>query len=245
MELLKRMMGEPWTVTTRGKTSDNINLDEGFIEVMAATYGGTRVGRQELDGELLEDFEGALWTRKILSAARVMPFLPGTGRGTSAAGGGGPLASLSSVGPIHPAASLRGPSPRAGEDLERIVIGVDPPASVGSGADACGIVVAGLRDEQLFVIEDASVQGLSPEGWASRVAMAAARWNTGMVVAEANNGGAMVQSVLKAADSGLKVRLVHASRGKCARADRSRSGSKKGRRSWPGTSPSWRRNCAG
>ena len=61
--------------------------------------------------------------------------------------------------------------------------------------------------------------GLSPEGWASRVAAAAARWDAGLVVAEANNGGAMVESVLKAADCGLKVRLVHASRGKCARAE--------------------------
>ena len=65
-------------------------------------------------------------------------------------------------------------------------------------------------------------RGLSPEGWANRVAAAAARWNTAIVVAEANNGGAMVGSVLKAADFGLKVRLVHASKGKCAqgRADR-------------------------
>jgi phage terminase large subunit-like protein len=69
------------------------------------------------------------------------------------------------------------------------------------------------------VLEDASVRGLSPEGWASRVAAAAARWDTTLVVAEANNGGAMVESVLKAADLGLKVRLVHASRGKCARAE--------------------------
>ena len=61
--------------------------------------------------------------------------------------------------------------------------------------------------------------GAEPEGWASRVAAAAARWNTGLVVAEANNGGAMVESVLKAADYGLRVRLVHASRGKCARAE--------------------------
>ena len=63
------------------------------------------------------------------------------------------------------------------------------------------------------------MQGLSPEGWANRVAAAAARWNTAMVVAEANNGGAMVESVLKAADLGLKVRLVHASQGKSARAE--------------------------
>ena len=63
------------------------------------------------------------------------------------------------------------------------------------------------------------MRGLSPEGWASRVAAAAIRWNTAQVVAEANNGGTMVESVLKAADLELKVRLVHASRGKCARAE--------------------------
>ena len=51
------------------------------------------------------------------------------------------------------------------------------------------------------------------------VAAAAARWNTALVVAEANQGGAMVESVLKAADDGLKVRLVHARSGKSARAE--------------------------
>jgi len=63
------------------------------------------------------------------------------------------------------------------------------------------------------------VRGLSPEGWANRVAATAARWNAVLVVAEANNGGAMVESVLNAADVAVKVRLVHASRGKCARAE--------------------------
>jgi phage terminase large subunit-like protein len=96
---------------------------------------------------------------------------------------------------------------------------VDPPAGVGEGVDACGIVVAGAKGEALTVIEDASVRGLSPEGWANRVAAAAARWNTHLVVAEANNGGAMVESVLRAADFGLFVRLVHASKGKSARAE--------------------------
>ena len=114
-----------------------------------------------------------------------------------------------------------GPSlSREGErGFDRIVVGVDPPAGVGEGVDACGIVVAGSRGGALYVLEDATVRGLSPEGWASRVAAAAARWNTGLVVAEANNGGAMVESVLKAADLGLRVRLVHASLGKCARAE--------------------------
>lgn len=68
IQLLKRIGADPWTVTTSGKTSDNINLDEKVIELLTATYGGTRIGAQELDGVLLEDVEGALWTREVISA---------------------------------------------------------------------------------------------------------------------------------------------------------------------------------
>jgi len=188
MELLKQIGAGARTVTTRGRTSDNINLDEKVIEVLTATYGGTRIGAQELDGVLLEDVEGALWTREVIERCRVAP----------------------SPQPLS----------REGErGFERIVVGVDPPAGAGEGSDACGIVVAGSVGETLYVLEDATVRGLSPEGWANRVAAAAARWGTSLVVAEANNGGAMVESVIKAADLGLKVRLVHASKGKCARAE--------------------------
>ncbi len=179
MELLRRLMEEPWTVTTRGRTSDNINLDERTIDLLTQTYGGTRIGAQELDGVLLEDVEGALWTREMIERARAQ--LPAS--------------------------------------FDRIVVGVDPPAGADEGSDACGILVCGSNGDMLFVLEDATVRGLSPEGWANRVAAAALRWNTHLVVAEANNGGAMVESVLKAADLGLWVRLVHASRGKCARAE--------------------------
>lgn len=81
------------------------------------------------------------------------------------------------------------------------------------------LVVCGRRGDYLFVIADETVEGLSPEGWANRVAAAAARWRASIVVAEANNGGAMVESVLKAADCPVKVKLVHASKGKVARAE--------------------------
>jgi phage terminase large subunit-like protein len=179
MPLLNRMIEEPWTVMTRGRTRDNINLDEKTIEVLTATYGGSRIGAQELDGELLQDIEGALWTREVIERARVE----------------------------------RPPT------FDRIVFGVDPPAGVGEGSDACGIVVCGSNSERLYVLEDSTIGGLSPEGWTNRVAAAAVRWDTAQVVAEANNGGAMVESVLRAADAGLRVRLVHASRGKSARAE--------------------------
>src|SRR3546814_10238005 len=63
------------------------------------------------------------------------------------------------------------------------------------------------------------VSGRSPEGWARAVAEAASVHGADRVVAEANNGGAMVESVLRAADMRLPVRLVHASRGRSARAE--------------------------
>jgi phage terminase large subunit-like protein len=69
------------------------------------------------------------------------------------------------------------------------------------------------------VLEDASVAGLSPEGWARKVAAAAERWGADRVVAEANQGGDMVGSVLRQADVALPVKLVHASRGKVRRAE--------------------------
>jgi phage terminase large subunit-like protein len=178
IDLLKRIRDASSTVTTTGRTDENVNLDKRFVDAMVATYGGTRIGRQELDGELIEEVEGALWPRELIERCRSVP-----------------------------------------PDCERIVVGVDPPAGVGAGCDACGIVVAGKRGEALYVLADETVEGLTPEGWANRVAAAVTRWGASAVVAEANNGGAMVGSVLRAADCPVKVKLVHASKGKAARAE--------------------------
>lgn len=104
------------------------------------------------------------------------------------------------------------------EPIARTVIGVDPPAS--AHGDECGIVVCGVTESGAAkVLADLSLGGVSPERWASAVAGAAAAWNADRVVAEANQGGAMVESVLRAADFAMPIRLVHASRGKAARAE--------------------------
>ncbi len=177
--LMRRVMAMDGLVETRGKTRDNPHLPASFVAAMEADYGGTRLGRQELDGELIDDVPGALWTRGMIEAARVKRAAP----------------------------------------LVRVVVGVDPPAG-GEGGDACGIVAAGLGADGLgYVIEDASVAGASPEGWARAVAGCAARHRAECVVAEKNQGGDMVRSVLLAAKADLPLRLVHASRGKVARAE--------------------------
>jgi phage terminase large subunit-like protein len=182
--ILKSIMVDKETVTTRGATRRNPHLPDAYVDGMEARYGGTRLGRQELNGELIEDVEGALWTRDLVERCQA---------------------------PLH---LVR----EDGEFFTRIVIGVDPPVS--AGGDACGIVAVGLgTDGAGYVIGDHSVGGLSPEGWARAVAAAAQAHGADRVVAEANQGGSMVESVLRAADCALPVRLVHARRGKSARAE--------------------------
>lgn len=180
--LLGLIKAMPACRTIEAPTHDNGNLPEDYIAYMESLYGGTRLGRQELLGEYLEDFEGALWTRDLIERCRVL---------------------------------------RQAQDERvycRIVIGIDPPAS--KGGDACGIVVVGKgADGKAYVLADHSVKGCSPEAWARAVAAAAEAWGADRVVVEANQGGDMVESTLRAADVGMPVKKVHASRGKVARAE--------------------------
>jgi phage terminase large subunit-like protein len=70
--LLKSLIKDPGTIVTRGSTFDNGgNLSDKFLESIHRKYEGTRLGRQELDAELLEDIEGALWKRSLIDALRV------------------------------------------------------------------------------------------------------------------------------------------------------------------------------
>lgn len=107
--------------------------------------------------------------------------------------------------------------------LDRIVVAVDPPASVGASANACGIIAAGAWDEgglrRAIVLADASVRGLAPQAWAHRAVTLARSVGASEIIAEANNGGEMVRAVLQAAAPEMLVRLVRASRGKLARAE--------------------------
>ncbi len=178
---LKAIIGGGETARSGGGTRDNPHLPARFVAAREREYRDTRLGPQELDGKLIEDPEGALWTAALIGDCRME-------------------------------------EERMDEErkLERIVIGVDPPASVDG---TCGIVVCGIdRGGIGYVLADASVAGLSPEGWARRVASAAEIWRAELVIAEANNGGAMVAAVLRGAEVAVPVKLVHAAEGKVARA---------------------------
>lgn len=184
--VLKRLLKAESTVQTAAPTEANrANLAESFLEEVRARYQGTRLGRQELDGHLLEDREGALWTRTMLDAGR-----------------------LAEV-----------------PELDRIVVAVDPPVTGHAGSDECGIVVAGViakgpvQNWRAVVLDDATVRAATPDAWA-RVALAAMEaWGAERLVAEVNQGGDLVQSVINQVDPLVPFKAVRATKGKVARAE--------------------------
>jgi phage terminase large subunit-like protein len=69
--MMMKVAAVPGCITSLGRTAENPHLPPNFVTHMIAQYGGTRLGRQELDGEMLEDVEGALWTRGLVERCRV------------------------------------------------------------------------------------------------------------------------------------------------------------------------------
>jgi len=97
--------------------------------------------------------------------------------------------------------------------LVRVVVAVDPAMTAGEESDDTGIVVAGAgRDNEGYVLDYRTCH-LSPDGWAREVVRAYDDWKADRVVAEKNNGGELVETVLRTVDSSLPIKLVHASRG--------------------------------
>lgn len=183
--VLKELLGLPSTVVTHAPTEANrANLAASFLEEVRARYAGTGLGRQELDGVMLDAAEGALWTPAMIEALRVEGTPP----------------------------------------LDRIVVAVDPPVTGNAGSDACGIVVAGVvygdaGTSHAYVLEDATLRGVTPAQWAEAAVAAMARHGAHRIVAEVNQGGDLVESIVRQVDPDVPLRKVRASQGKVARAE--------------------------
>ncbi|WP_082653327.1 DNA-packaging protein [Aureimonas sp. AU22] len=179
--ILKRLMAEEGTAVTRMRTGENAgNLAAGFVAAMETRYGGSRLARQELDGEMIEAREDALFDRGAIDRMRV----------------------------------------RAVPSLGRIVVAVDPPASSGRTSDACGIVAAGLGgDGTIYVLADRSRRGLKPPEWAAAAVSLYRELEADRIVAEVNQGGEMVEAVLRTVAPDVPVSSVRATRGKWVRAE--------------------------
>ena len=159
-------------------TRDNAaNLAKSYLRQMERRYRGTRLGRQEIDGDLIEDNEKALWQRDWIERLRL----------------------------------------RERPALRRVIVAIDPP--VGLHGDECGIVVASIAaDGQGHVLADRSRGKLTPSQWASHAIDAFEEFGADGIVAEANQGGEMIRTMLLRELAAAPVKLVHASRDKRTRA---------------------------
>jgi phage terminase large subunit-like protein len=181
IKLIKTLLADPLSAVSRVATVANaINLAPSFLDAIVGRYRGTRLGRQELDAELLEDRPDALFPRGLIERGRV------------------------SVAP----------------ELRRVVVAVDPPASSGPHADACGIVVAGLGEGgRAYVLADRTVEHARPLDWARAAIGAYRRYEADRIVVETNQGGDLVEAVIRQVDATVPVRAVRAMRGKWLRAE--------------------------
>jgi phage terminase large subunit-like protein len=182
LPFLKSLLADPHTRVSRMRTEDNrANLPPALLEELERVYGGTRIGRQELEGELLEEAEGALWRRAQIDALRVRQAdVP---------------------------------------ELVRIVIPLDPSVTSGPNSDECGIVPVGLGvDGHGYVLRDLSGV-FSPDDWASRSVAVFDDLDADKIIGEANNGGDLIETVIRTKRKTIPYEKVHASRGKITRAE--------------------------
>lgn len=181
-------------ITTESTYANRGNLAEAWFVDVVSTYAGTRLGEQEIEGKVLDDNPNALWSTKTLDNTRVNS-LPNGG-------------------------------------LDKIVVAVDPSVAENESDIAkmelnnseCGIVVGGLKGKKTdlkshgYLLDDASLKG-SPLEWAEAAVSAYNKFGADEIVAETNNGGALVKALIQTVDPHIKVVMVHASRGKRTRAE--------------------------
>lgn len=183
--IIRELSKDPTTLITGGSTYENrANLAPTFFDKIVRKYEGTRLGRQELNAEILDEAEGALWSRDMIrNVAR----------------------------PDDIRAYAR--------TLARVIVAVDPAASARGENALCGISVSGVDfTGKAKVLADLSGR-MKPAEWGNAVVKAYDEYGADRIIAEANQGGDMVAHTIETVRKGLPVTLVHAIKGKQARAE--------------------------
>ena len=179
-ELIKELAVRSDTKIIKGSTFDNVaNLAPSAIKMLKERYQGTRLGRQELYAEILEDVEGALFNGANIEQNRVE---------------------------LTPT-------------LTRIVVAVDPAVTSNASSDETGIIVAGRsEDNQYYILEDFS--GIfSPDVWIKKAIECYYQFEADRIVCEVNNGGDLIEKLLRVQDVNVPYTSVRATRGKMLRAE--------------------------
>lgn len=185
LPLIKKLMANKACHVTTGTTYENsANLAKPFFDEVITSYEGTRLGRQELLGHVLDDNPNALFRQEWFDRNR-LEYAP--------------------------------------TDLEKVVVAVDPQVKEDIKSDEAGIVTGGKKTidgiEHYYVLADDSFQPEKPKDWGKAAAKAYYTHQANEVVAEVNNGGALVKDNIQSVDSSIPVAMVSATRGKSIRAE--------------------------
>ena len=187
-KVIKELMNDPACIVVNGTTFENKdNLAPAFFDIIVSKYEGTRLGRQELYAEYLEDNPNAVFQRAWIDAARVSEDdVPVTKR--------------------------------------KVAVAIDPAVTSNEDSDETGIAVGfssilGDGKEHYFVYGDFTQTKVSPEQWARTSVNLYHTFEADCIVAEVNNGGDLVKSVINNVDNNIQVRDVRATRGKAVRAE--------------------------
>jgi phage terminase large subunit-like protein len=171
------------THLTIGTSYENrANLAKEFLDEIITQYEGTRIGRQELLAELLEDNPDALFHLKDIDADRV------------------------------------GKLP---DNLTQVVIAIDPATTSNENSNECGLVGAARDDRwppHYYVFVDASDR-MSPDKWGSKAVALYHDYDADRIIGEKNQGGDMIETILRTKDAHFAYRGVTATRGKIRRAE--------------------------
>jgi phage terminase large subunit-like protein len=179
---MKELIADPDTVSVTESTYANReNLSSASLKIYEKKYAGTRLGRQELYGEILEDVEGALWAYEWIE-------------------------------------NNRDKFDVTIDQMDRIVVGIDPAGTSSKQRDETGIIVVGKKGDHYYVFHDASGH-FTPKGWGEQAWKVFDDYKADKVVAEKNYGGEMVLSTLTNVRETGPTKLVHSRRGKMLRAE--------------------------
>ena len=181
-KIIKDLMAREDVCVTTGNTFENEdNLADSALAMLKERYEGTSLGRQELYAEIIEEFEGALWSNTMIEETRL--------------------------------------SEDTDRELKKIVVAIDPAVTSNANSDETGIIVVGSdHTNQFYVLDDYS--GIySPDKWARLAVNAYYDYQADLVVAETNNGGDLVERVIRSVDPNIPYRSVRATRGKMTRAE--------------------------
>ena len=181
-KIIKDLVAREDVVVTTGNTFENEdNLADTALAMLKERYEGTSLGRQELYAEIIEDFEGALWSNKMIEEGRL--------------------------------------NENEERDLRQIIVAIDPAVTANEKSDETGIIVAGKDyNDRFYVLED--VSGVyTPDQWGRKAIDCYYEWQADRIVAEVNNGGDLVERLLRSIDPHIPYRSVRATRGKLTRAE--------------------------